>query len=164
YLIPTICNRCVIDFRERLACKPFFGVGICASQMVQHGLRGWSIAKHIWEQTLPFLQSPQIDDRREMAISVPCETINGLFLAEDSTEIFDDLVNMHSAFACQSSPHLFGCLVVGDRKPRFESELLRSGIARNRIVEGVRALLQSLDVLTQLFGWCRRQGSLNRTP
>ena len=85
--------------------------------MVHHGLRGWSIAKHIWERTLPFLQSPQIDHRRKMAIFVPYETINGLFLAENSTEIFDDLVNMHTAFACQSSPHFLGCLVVGDRKP-----------------------------------------------
>src|SRR5262245_35227461 len=121
--------------------------------MVQHGLRGWSIAKHIWEQTLPFLQSPQIDHRRKMAVSVPCETINGLFLAEDSTEIFDDLVNMHTAFACHSSPHFLDCLVVGDRKPRFESELLGSVMTRDRPVEGIRPLLQSIDVLGKLFGW-----------
>ena len=90
--------------------------------MVHHGLRGWSIAKHIRERTLPFLQSPQIDHRRKMAILVPYETINGLFLAENSTEIFDDFVNVHSAFACQSSPHFLGCLVVGDRKPTSKSE------------------------------------------
>ncbi len=53
--------------------------------MVHHGLRGWSIAKHIWKQTLPFLQSTQIDHRRKMAIFVPYETINGLFLADNST-------------------------------------------------------------------------------
>ena len=49
--------------------------------MVHHGLRGWSVAKHIRKRTLPFLQSPQIDHRRKMAIFVPYEAINKLFLA-----------------------------------------------------------------------------------
>ena len=101
--------------------KPFLDFGIRESQMVHHGLRSWSIAKHIWEQTIPFLQRTQIDHRRKMAIFVPYETINGLFLAENSTEIFDDRVKVPSAW--QSSPHFLGCLAVGDRKPASESEL-----------------------------------------
>ena len=50
YLITTISDRCIINSGERLALKPFLDVRIRASQMVHHGLRGWSIAKHIWEQ------------------------------------------------------------------------------------------------------------------
>ena len=97
--------------------------------MVHHGLRGWSIAKHIRERTLPFLQSPQIDHRRKMAIFVPYKTINGLFVAENSTEIFDDVVNVHAPFACKPTPYLLNRLAVSRRKPMSEPKLFRSVMA-----------------------------------
>ena len=57
-----------------------------------------------------------------MAIFFQYETINRLLLAENSTEIFYDLVDMHSIFACQSGPHFLGHLPVRGRKSTSESE------------------------------------------
>jgi hypothetical protein len=91
-----------------------------------------------------------------MAILIPYEAINSLFLAENSTEIFDDIVNVHAPFACESSLYFLNRLAVTRSKPTSEPELLRSVMARDRPVEHIRSRLQSFEILDQLSGSRRR--------